>query len=143
MKTQDYTPQIFSLSVLMAMQLAECMAENERAITIAALSDRLDTSPVVLREIAIKLETAGLVKLSRGNEPKVCLAESPDQITLLDIFNAITQGTPLFAPGHLYRSGYNVANRTFEAAMALFSETEAILKNRLAKATLASVLHAA
>lgn len=62
--------------------------ENEYKLTSDFIAGSVNVNPVVIRRILQQLKAAGLVTVARGSGG-VSAAKSMDEITLLDIFNAV------------------------------------------------------
>ncbi|MFL6514790.1 MAG: Rrf2 family transcriptional regulator [Chthoniobacterales bacterium] len=63
----------------------------------ATVARSVGTNPVVVRRLLLALRDAGLITTCTGNRGGSTLAKSPDQISLLDIYNAINQ-RPIIVP---------------------------------------------
>lgn len=62
--------------------------ENEYKLTSDFIAGSVNVNPVVIRRILQQLKAAGLVTVARGSGG-VSAAKPMDEITLLDIFNAV------------------------------------------------------
>ena len=62
--------------------------ENEYNLTSDFIAGSVNVNPVVIRRILQQLKAAGLVTVARGSGG-VSAAKPMDEITLLDIFNAV------------------------------------------------------
>lgn len=73
-----------------AVQVFACISEFEEQFKITSefLASSVNANPVVIRRILQQLKAAGLVEVRRGSGGAV-IAKKPEEITLLDIFNAV------------------------------------------------------
>jgi len=62
--------------------------KDTNKITSDFLASSVNVNPVIIRKIMSQLRDAGLVKIQRGTGG-IELTREPDQITFLDIFNAV------------------------------------------------------
>ena len=62
--------------------------ENEHKLTSDFIAGSVNVNPVVIRRILQQLKSAGLVTVARGSGG-VSFAKPMNEITLLDIFNAV------------------------------------------------------
>ncbi|WP_455682866.1 Rrf2 family transcriptional regulator [Thomasclavelia sp.] len=62
--------------------------ENAHKLTSDFIAGSVNVNPVVIRRILQQLKSAGLVTVARGSGG-VSIAKPMDEITLLDIFNAV------------------------------------------------------
>lgn len=73
-----------------AVQVFVCISEFEEQFKITSefLASSVNSNPVVIRRILQQLKAAGLVEVKRGSGG-ASIAKQPEEITLLDIFNAV------------------------------------------------------
>ena len=64
--------------------------------TSSQIATSINTSPSFVRRILAKLSKAGLVSTTTGKSGSCVLAKTPDQISLLEIYNAV-DAPPTFA----------------------------------------------
>lgn len=62
--------------------------EDEYKITSDFLSSSIQVNPVIIRKLLGQLREAGLIEVKRGSGG-ASLAKKPNEITLLDVFNAV------------------------------------------------------
>ena len=62
--------------------------ENTQKVTSDFLAGSVNVNPVIIRKLLSQLKAAGLVKVQRGSGG-ASIAKPPEQITLLDIYNAV------------------------------------------------------
>lgn len=78
-----------SESVTLALHVMVILAQDEGRSTTPRLAERFRASPHTLAKVFQSLARAGLVKAVRGPKGGFTLARPADQISLLDIFEAI------------------------------------------------------
>ena len=74
--------------------------QGRAALTSAQVAASVNTNPVVLRRSLGDLRQAGLVEVGHGPGAGWSLAKDPDQISVLDIYDAVDRDDPLFAMHH-------------------------------------------
>ena len=62
--------------------------KNEMKVTSDLIASSVNVNPVVIRRILQQLKAAGIVRVKRGSGG-ADLARSPEDITLLDVYNAV------------------------------------------------------
>ena len=62
--------------------------EKEYKITSNFLAGSVNVNPVIIRKLLSQLKNAGLINVQRGNGG-ASLAKPPEEITFLDIYNAV------------------------------------------------------
>ncbi len=73
-----------------AVQVFACISQFEEQFKITSdfLASSVNVNPVVIRRILQQLKSAGLIEVKRGSGG-ASIVKSPEEITLLDIFNAV------------------------------------------------------
>ena len=79
----------------MAVHIMTALAFLDEKSTSEALSNTVNTNPVVIRRLLGELARAGLVRAERGPSGGFSLARSATTISLLDIFRAVMSDTEL------------------------------------------------
>lgn len=83
------------LAVATHVLLLIAAADSKKNTTSAALAESVNVNPVVIRRILGQLKQAGIVRLKPGVSG-ASLQRSVQDITLLDIFNAVEADEALF-----------------------------------------------
>ncbi|MFF4775785.1 Rrf2 family transcriptional regulator [Microtetraspora fusca] len=136
------------------------MAENSRltiathALTWMALARRrgqdlltseqvaasVNTNPVIIRRSLGDLRRAGLVEVRRGAGAGWTLARTPEEITLLDVYNAVEQH-PLFAMHHTDPNLECPVGKGIRPALGhVYDGVEQALRHELQRTSIADVL---
>ncbi len=115
------------------------MAEHDGPMTSEALSQCLNTNPVVVRRTMGLLRKAGLVKSDRGHAGGWRIAVDLSIVTLRQLHEAL--GEPaIFAVGNRNERPECLVEQSVNAALdSAFAEAEALLLSRFADITLASL----
>lgn len=83
------------LPIAVHILLAIIEFEGKEKITSVFLAGTVNVNPVIIRNTLGRLKTAGLVTVKAG-EGGSSLAKQPEDITLLDVFNAVEKREKLF-----------------------------------------------
>lgn len=128
-----------ALHILSWIALAE---QNEQeSVTSDRIAVSINTNPVFIRRILGILEKAHLVVVQHGTGAGWKLARVPASMTLLEVYQAVAS-TPLFKLHHSSPNQICPIGRGIQPALLHFySEAEAAMKQQLARATVADVLH--
>ena len=73
-----------------AIHIFACIAifKEEYKITSKFLAGSINVNPVIIRQILLMLKSGGLINSKQGSS-KIEIVKNPENITLLDIFNAV------------------------------------------------------
>lgn len=104
----------------------------------------LSASLNIARPTAVKilgnLASAGIIETREGAKGGVRLAVDPADITLLDVFEAIESGKPMFRHNFQLRVTGEKPTRAQQAILTVLNEAEASMKARLAQTTIADLM---
>lgn len=104
------------------------------------LSTALNIPNPTAVKILGSLANAGIVETREGSRGGVRLAKPAQQITLLDVFNALEAGKPLFRQDHQLRVTGKKPTRAHQSVYAVLSNAEESMKTRLSKTTIADLM---
>lgn len=90
--------QKFSVAVHIMTVLAHEKCENGNLYTSEQLARSIRTNPTVVRRLIARLVEAGVLKSYKGKSGGVELAKCPSEISLEDIYEAVTERTLLHSP---------------------------------------------
>ena len=77
----------------MAVHVLAMLAENcDERVTSGYLAKSVNTNAVVVRRLLSDLHDAGLVVSRTGYSGGTCLTKSPEDITLLEVYRAVSHG---------------------------------------------------
>jgi Rrf2 family protein len=115
------------------------MARDERPVTSEQIAQMLGTNAAVVRRTMTGLRKAGYVRADKGYNGGWSLSVDLQQVTLLDIFNAVG-GPRIFAIGSDHDNPECLVERVVNAALEeAMQEAEALLLQRLGSLTLADL----
>ena len=86
------------------------------------------------------LANAGIIETREGSRGGVRLAKPAKQITLLDVFNALEAGKPMFRQDHQLRVTGKKPTRAHQSVYAVLTDAEDVMKSRLAKTSIADLM---
>ena len=126
-----------------AVQVFACISQFEEQFKITSdfLASSVNVNPVVIRRILQQLKSAGLIEVKRGSGG-ASIVKSPEEITLLDIFNAVEclDEGQLFHfhenPNVLCPVGRNIHNVLDQK----LEHIQSAMENDLSKTTLADII---
>jgi Rrf2 family protein len=137
MKMKSGVEQAICILIMLATQI------EQRPIRSAILSRRLDVSDSYLKKVMRSLVVSGLVDSEAGKDGGFKLRRTPDEITMLHIYEAI-EGT------HSFVRPTNLAEKVFlraekirdkkQEVLEVFFDAEQQFKARLQQYTLGSLL---
>jgi Rrf2 family protein len=115
-------------------------ARKREIVTSDEIAGSVNTNPVFIRRILGLLEKAHLVIVQHGTGAGWKLARAPEEISLLDVYQAIEQ-TSLFEMHHSQPNQDCPVGKGIQPALKRFYEdAESALKQRFAQSTVADVL---
>ena len=137
MKMKSGVEQAICILIMLATQI------DQRPIKSAILSKRLSVSDSYLKKVMRSLVVSGLVDSESGKDGGFKLKLTPEEITMLHIYEAI-EGTHSFVrPTNLAEKVFLRAEKikdTKKEVLAVFFDAEQQFKARLQKYTLDSLL---
>ena len=63
--------------------------QDSCSVTSEFLAGSIQVNPVIIRQILLKLKSAGFVRVSRGRTGNITLAKELSQITFYDVYQAV------------------------------------------------------
>jgi Rrf2 family protein len=121
--------------------LALAQRRGRQLLTSDQVAASVNTNPVIIRRSLGDLRRAGLVSVRRGANPGWGLARRPEDITVLDVYDAV-EPRPLFA---LHRAEPNLecpVGRGIRPALhGVYAGAEQALRAQLGGTSIADVLH--
>ncbi len=130
---------VVAAHVMVVMAAFKIASGKYRAFKSDFISNSVNTNPVVIRRILGLLRKAGLVLSQTGPEGGSKLARNPEEITLLEIHEAVEECCVFHLhyrdPNQECPIGYNIQ----DALSGVFAEAENAIKNVLAQKTLADI----
>jgi Rrf2 family protein len=121
--------------------LALAQRRGRQQLTSDQVAASVNTNPVIIRRSLGELRRAGLVSVRRGAGPGWTLARRPEDITLLDVYEAV-ESRPLFALHHAEPNLDCPVGRGIRPALhGVYAGAEQALRAELVGTSIADVLH--
>lgn len=121
--------------------LALAQRRGRQQLTSDQVAASVNTNPVIIRRSLGELRRAGLVSVRRGAGPAWSLARRPEDITLLDVYDAV-ESRPLFALHHAEPNLECPVGRGIRPALhGVYAGAEQALRAELGGTSIADVLH--
>jgi len=131
----------FSKAVLVVVFVADKMRQEQfDYLSTASISEILNIPKPTLVKILQSLAAEGIVDTKEGKLGGIRLIKSAENITVLDIFQAIEKGKSLFNTSFDIMAIGNRPEKAQASLGALFSKAEDDMKNLLAQKTIAEIL---
>lgn len=122
-----------------AVHILALMAIEKRPLTSTYIANSVNTNPVVIRRLLAPLLEGGFVTTTLGSDGGAGLARSAEQISLLDVYQAIEHG-PLFALHNNHPSPLCPCGRNIQPILnQVFADVETAIEAVLAGKTIADV----
>lgn len=106
------------------------------------LSTSLNIPNPTAVKILSSLSNAGIIETREGSRGGVRLGISAQDITLLDIFNAIESGKSMFRTDYELRAKGEKPTRAQKSVFGILSEAESAMKSQLEQTTVADLIAA-
>ena len=131
----------FSKAVLVVIFISDKIQQGMYDyLSTKMISEVLDIPKPTLVKILTELNRAGIIESKEGKSGGVRLIPKPSNITVLDIFNAIEFGKPLFQTEfHITAKGKRPDN-ALTALGLLFTDAEEKMKITLANTTIEDII---
>jgi Rrf2 family protein len=121
--------------------LALAQRRGRQQLTSEQVAASVNTNPVIIRRSLGDLRRAGLVSVRRGAGPGWSLARRPEDITVLDVYDAV-ESRPLFALHHAEPNVECPVGRGIRPALhGVYAGAEQALRAELGGTSIADVLH--
>ena len=104
------------------------------------ISESLNIARPTAVKILSNLTGAGIIETREGAKGGVRLAIAPADVTILDIFEAIETGKPMFRHDYQLRVTGNKPNRVQAGILAVLDSAEAAMKAELAMVKVADLV---
>ena len=131
----------FSKAILLVIFVSDKTRQGQyEYLSTASIAEILSIPKPTLVKILQNLAMAGIIQTKEGKYGGVRLMKDPAAITVLDIFNAIERGKPLFQTSFDILARGKRPDRAQAAIVELFNRTEEKMKNELAQKNIAQLL---
>jgi Rrf2 family protein len=112
----------------------------EVGVSSEELARSVNTNPVVIRRLIVRLSRAGIVRTVRGPRGGARLASSPEQVTLAMIYDAVDGGAGFASHPKAPNPCCPVGKHITAVLTDVFAEAEAAHRRALERRNLAAVL---
>jgi Rrf2 family protein len=131
----------FTKAILVVIFISDKIRQGQNEfLSTTVISEMLNIPRPTLVKILQQLSAAGMIQTKEGKHGGIRLMQDPAEITILDIFEAIEKGKPLFQTSFdIFATGKR-PNNAQVAILDLFEKTEEKMKTGLAQKTIAQVL---
>ena len=120
--------------------MALAQRQGHEVLTSDQVAASVNTNPVIIRRSLGDLGRAGLVRVRHGAGAGWCLARAPEEITLLEVYDAVGQGPP-FGMHHTEPSLECPVGKGIRPALGqVYGEIGQALRRELALVSVADVL---
>jgi Rrf2 family protein len=121
--------------------MALAQRQGHDVLTSDQVAASVNTNPVIIRRSLGDLRRAGLVQVRHGAGAGWRLARAPEEITLLDVHNAVDQDPP-FGMHHTQPNPACPVGRGIRPALErVYDAIEQAMRRELALVSVADVLH--
>jgi Rrf2 family protein len=132
----------FSKALLVVIFVSDKVRQNQfDFLSTSSISEILNIPKPTLVKILQSLTAEGILETKEGKFGGIRLVKNPSDLTVLDVFNAIEKGKPLF------NSAFDISVSGQRPDLAqlllkeLFNATEQKMKNELASKNIAEILN--
>jgi Rrf2 family protein len=122
----------FSQSLYIVVFVASKIEQGKfEFISTQQIADKLNIPPSTSSVILRRLKKAGLIEAREGVNGGVRLAKRPDEITVLDIFEAVEQSGPMFPTNLNVVVDDTRASRVQQSLLDVLANAEDAMKHSL------------
>ena len=121
-----------------ALHVLTYLAWSDEPASSWLLSTSVGTNPVVIRQLIRRLSDAGIVETTRGAKGGVRLARDPEEITLLEVHEAVDPTPPL--PVHPPNRHCHFSRAARPGLESVLEEAETGFREKLAASTVSDAL---
>lgn len=109
---------------------------RESSVTSEVIAWSVETNPTFVRQVLGELRTAGIVTAQRGPSGGYTLDQDPNEISLLDVFEAIDTDRVLAVPDHEPHPQCPIGNTIRDALRETTAAAEAAVRDALKNETI-------
>jgi Rrf2 family protein len=131
----------FTKSILVVIFISDKIRRGQfEFLSTAEISKYLSIPKPTLVKILQNLNVANIIETKEGKQGGIRLIKDPSQITVLEIFEAMEKGKPLFHTSFNILAEGKRPNNAQLSIKKILADAEDQLKNELAKKTIAEIL---
>ena len=131
----------FTKSILVVIFISDKIRQKQfEFLSTADISKYLSIPKPTLVKILQNLNVANIIETKEGKNGGIRLMKEPSEITVLEIFEAMEKGKPLFQTVYNILANAKRPNNAQESIKNILTDAEEQLKNELAKKTIEEIL---
>ncbi|VAX18358.1 hypothetical protein MNBD_IGNAVI01-2062, partial [hydrothermal vent metagenome] len=128
-------------SILVVIFIADKIKQKQfEFLSTADISKYLSIPKPTLVKILQNLNAANIIETKEGKQGGIRLLKDPSKITVLEIFEAVEKGKPLFQTSFNLLAEGKRPNNAQRSIKNILTDAEKQLKNELSKKTIAEIL---
>jgi Rrf2 family protein len=121
--------------------LAVLAYKEGEAVTSALLASSVNTNPVVIRRLLLRLQAAGFIETRKGARSGSRLSRDAERISLAEIYRAVETDEPFASHSKRPNQACPVGHCIQEALEKVFTSAEKALERELGRTTLQDIVH--
>ncbi|MFN8417064.1 MAG: Rrf2 family transcriptional regulator [Cytophagaceae bacterium] len=131
----------FSKGILVVIFVSDKIRQGQYDyLSTASISEILNIPKPTLVKILQSLSSAGILETKEGKSGGVRLIKKPSQVTVLDVFNALEAGKPLFQTSFDINAKGKRPDKAQNLLQKMFKESETAMKNTLSQKSIEDLL---
>ena len=131
----------FTKSILVVIFISDKVRQNQfEFLSTADISKYLSIPKPTLVKILQNLNAANIIETKEGKQGGIRLMKEPSKITVLEIFEAVEKGKPLFQTSFNILAEGKRPNNAQKSIKSFLTDAENQLKKELSKKTIEEIL---
>jgi Rrf2 family protein len=131
----------FTKSILVVIFISDKIKRNQfEFLSTAEISKLLSIPKPTLVKILQNLNMANIIETKEGKQGGIRLMKDPSKITVLEIFEAMEKGKPLFQTSFNILAEGKRPNNAQKSIKKFLTDAEKQMKNELSKKTIEEIL---
>jgi Rrf2 family protein len=131
----------FTKSIFVVIFISDKIRQKQfEYLSTADISKYLSIPKPTLVKILQSLNSANIIETKEGKNGGIRLLKRPSKITLLEIFEAMEKGKPLFQTNYNILANAKRPNNAQKSIKTILSEAEKQMKNELSNKTIGDIL---
>lgn len=131
----------FTKSILVVIFISDKIRQKQfEFLSTADISKYLSIPKPTLVKILQNLNVANIIETKEGKNGGIRLMKEPSEITVLEIFEAMEKGKPLFQTSYNILANAKRPNNAQQSIKNILTDAEEQLKNELSKKTIEEIL---
>jgi Rrf2 family protein len=131
----------FTKSILVVIFISDKIRQQQfEFLSTADISKYLSIPKPTLVKILQNLNAANIIETKEGKNGGIRLMKAPSEITILEIFEAMEKGKPLFQTSYNILADAKRPNNAQKSIKNILTDAEKQLKNKLSKKNIEDIL---